>query len=266
MSVMPLLVVGFSVFYMLESFLHCQPLPSYRHRHAFTNLIVTAFNLSTLSLCGLGIAALSSWAAANNIGLFNVFKYDDPIVTSLQFLLVLIVYDLVNYWIHRSQHMLSWLWPLHRIHHSDPYLDVTSSFRFHPFESIYRASIQSVVVISLGMSLAQISAYLFCVVANLLFSHTNILLPRTLDRTIGWFVVTPDLHRVHHSVERRWHDSNYGIILSVWDRLFKSYSDPDKAGPVNIGLRDYQSASTLTVGEILRDPFIDRSHPSSEAN
>lgn len=266
MTVMALLVVGFFVFYILESFLHCQPLPPYRHRHALINLVVAAFNLSTLALCGIGIAAVSNWAAANNFGILNTFKSDDVVVSLLLFLAVLIVYDLVNYWIHRSQHMFSRLWPLHRIHHADPYLDVTSSFRFHPIESIYRAAIQSVVVISLGMSLAQISAYLLCVVAILLFSHTNILLPRTLDRAIGWFVVTPDLHRVHHSVERLWHDSNYGIILSVWDRLFKSFSDPDKAGQINIGLLDYPSASTLSVSEILKDPFVDKSRPTSQAN
>lgn len=263
MPISAILVFGTAFFYLLESIMFCQPLPAYRHRHARINLVITAVNLVTLAGCGIGIAGLSNWVTANEFGLYSFFTTQDSIGHVPLFIAMVIVYDLVNYWIHRSQHMFAILWPLHRIHHSDPYLDVTSGFRFHPFESVYRALIQGAMVVALGMTVSQISVYLIFVVANLLFSHTNILLPRIIDRAIGWIFVTPDLHRVHHSVERRWHDSNYGIVLTIWDRLFQSYSNPDEAGTIIIGLAEYPSAENLSPGQILSDPFAQKNRPVS---
>lgn len=177
MPVAAILVFGTIILYLLEPVMRCQPLPVYRRRHALVNLAVTDVNLVTLAGCGIGIAALSTWATANEIGLSHLLKAGELVTAGPLFVAILFVYDAVNYWIHRSQHIFDALWPLHRCHHSDPYLDVTSSLRFHRFESIYRALIQGSVVVVLGMNLAQISVYLLFAVMILLFSHTNIKLP-----------------------------------------------------------------------------------------
>lgn len=165
------------------------------------------------------------------------------------------LYDFANYLIHRSQHRLEKIWPLHRVHHTDPYLDVTSAFRFHPFETFYRIAVQAGTVILLGMTSEQVGFYLLAASAALLFSHANIKLPRSVDRLLGLVIVTPDLHRIHHSVERKYHDSNYGIVLILWDRLLGTLSDPDRVPAPEIGLAEYPHADRMGVVNILADPL-----------
>ena len=246
-------MVGTVLLYTLEPYLKAQELPIYRTEHAKTNIKISFLNLVILAASGIIVSNVAIWTESTHFG--ARFILTNYVPNTAMFCLNILAYDFVNYWIHRSQHEVTRLWPLHRIHHTDPYLDVTSAFRFHPFETLYRVTIQALAVFLLGITVAEISTYLSVVVCALLFSHTNIKLRRPIDRFIGYFFVTPDIHRVHHAWERRLHDSNYGIVFSFWDRVFGSFSDPDHANQFNIGLKEYPRASSMTVKDILRDPI-----------
>ncbi len=248
-----LFVVGTVLLYTLEPYLKAQELPIYRAKHAKTNLKISFLNLAILAASGIIVSNVALWTAFTQFGArFFLTSY---LPNTVLFFLNILAYDLVIYWIHRSQHEITKLWPLHRVHHTDPYLDVTSAFRFHPFETLYRISIQAVAVFILGITVAEISTYLSVVVCALLFSHTNIKLGRAVDRFLGYIFVTPDIHRVHHAWERKLHDSNYGIVFSFWDRVFGTFSDPDQAKQFNIGLKEYPHACSMKVKDILRDPI-----------
>jgi sterol desaturase/sphingolipid hydroxylase (fatty acid hydroxylase superfamily) len=249
-----ILITLTAVFYLIEPKVSALRIPAWRHRHARINLTVAALNVAVLAGIGLATSAVMQRLHAGPVGLNNLLA-DAGVPAMAATALIVLLYDYLNYWIHRSQHQVNALWPLHRIHHSDPYLDVTSAFRFHPFESLYRAVIQSAGIVVLGMTPPMISLYLVIVVCALLFSHANIRLPAALDRPLSLVLVTPDMHRVHHSHERRWHDSNYGIACSVWDRLHGTFTAPALVTDLIIGHDQYPEAEKLTVAAMLADPL-----------
>jgi sterol desaturase/sphingolipid hydroxylase (fatty acid hydroxylase superfamily) len=143
------------------------------------------------------------------------------------------------------------------MHHTDLDFDTTTGIRFHPLEILLSMLIKMVVIGVLGA--AALGVLLFEVVLNAtsLFNHGNLRLPRKLDRILRWIVVTPDMHRVHHSVIRRETDSNFGFNLPWWDRLFGSYREQPAAGheAMTIGLREYRDPRQLGFGHLLTQPF-----------
>jgi sterol desaturase/sphingolipid hydroxylase (fatty acid hydroxylase superfamily) len=143
------------------------------------------------------------------------------------------------------------------VHHADRDIDVTTAIRFHPVEIGLSMLWKVVVVVPLGAS--PFAVFLFEVILNAcaMFNHANIALPRWFDRILRLFIVTPDMHRVHHAVLRREHDSNYGFNLSIWDRLFRTYTAQPEAGHqgMTVGLNPYQSAAPARFGWSLWLPF-----------
>jgi sterol desaturase/sphingolipid hydroxylase (fatty acid hydroxylase superfamily) len=176
-----------------------------------------------------------------------------------------IALDLVIYTQHVVFHYVPWLWRLHRMHHADVDIDVTTGVRFHPLEILLSLGIKIVAVLALGVPAFAVLVFEVLLNATSMFNHSNVKLPRWLDRAARWIVVTPQMHHVHHSAERAETDSNYGFNLPWWDRLFGTYRAEPKAGEKNIviGLPDFRDASESRITRLITQPF--RSDKSGRA-
>ncbi|HUG98800.1 MAG TPA: sterol desaturase family protein [Gammaproteobacteria bacterium] len=176
--------------------------------------------------------------------------------------------DVAIYWQHRLLHMWPLLWRLHRVHHCDPSFDVTTGVRFHPLEIALSMGIKLGLIMLLGPHPAAVLAFEVLLSAGSLFTHTDIALPRQLDRRLRWLIVTPSMHRIHHSIRRVETDSNYGFHLSVWDRLFGSYT-AEPAGDersMPIGLEDWREPREQTLVSLLLNPFRNPGPRKRDAN
>ena len=171
--------------------------------------------------------------------------------------IAIVLLDAVIYVQHRIAHSVGWFWRLHATHHSDVDLDVTTGNRFHPLEILISAGVKLIAVFALGpLPEAMI---LFEVILNgtAQFNHSNVRIPKSLDRVLRWFVVTPDMHRVHHSVIRTERDSNYGFNLAWWDRLLGTYGAQPSRGheQMTIGLPEFRDPGRLNLYRLLLLPF-----------
>lgn len=197
--------------------------------------------------------AAAVYAQAHGLGLLNAVDWPGWVKT----VIALAVLDLAIWAQHLASHKIPILWRLHQVHHADRDIDVTTAIRFHPVEIGLSMLWKMAVVIPLGAS--PLAVFLFEVILNgcAMFNHANLNLPQPLDRVLRLVVVTPDMHRVHHSVYRREHDSNYGFNLSVWDRLFRTYTAQPKDGHLGmrIGLVPYQDEAPTRLGWSLWLPF-----------
>ncbi|WP_164848379.1 sterol desaturase family protein [Halobacteriovorax sp. HLS] len=157
------------------------------------------------------------------IGLLNYFQ-----LTGVGYYVSsVILLDLVIYWQHRLFHTSNFLWRFHRVHHSDKFLDASSAFRFHPIEMFLSFGVKVFFIVALGLSPQGVIVFEVLLSSFAIFNHANLRLSNRLNRHLARFFVTPDFHLVHHSDQRKIHDSNYGSFLSLWDKVFGSYLDSD---------------------------------------
>jgi sterol desaturase/sphingolipid hydroxylase (fatty acid hydroxylase superfamily) len=170
----------------------------------------------------------------------------------------IIVLDFVIYLQHLMFHAVPLLWRLHMMHHADLDIDVTTGLRFHPLEILISMGIKLSAVMVLGPPVLTVILFEVILNATAMFNHGNIYLPGKIDRILRWFVVTPDMHRVHHSVTIRETNSNFGFNLPWWDRLFGTYRAQPIAGHegMTIGLSQFRDAKQLTFMWMLALPFI----------
>lgn len=212
--------------------------------------------LSSISLRVLFPAAavgMALWAEAQGWGLFNQIG----VPLWLAALVSMIVLDFAVWLEHLLSHKIPLLWRIHRMHHADTGFDLTTALRFHPLEIVLSMLWKAAIVIALGAPAW--SVLIFEVVLNgaAMFNHANIALPPKIDRVVRLLVVTPDMHRVHHSTIPRETDSNYGFSLAIWDRMFSTYTDQPADGHerMNIGLADYRDAAPARFVWSLLLPF-----------
>lgn len=179
-------------------------------------------------------------------------------------LLAVPLLDLAIYWQHRLFHRIPWLWRLHRVHHSDLAFDVTTGVRFHPLELLASLLIKLAVIAALGAPAAAVVVFELLLSVGALLTHADFALPGSLDRRLRWLLVTPSMHRIHHSPRQIETDSNYGFHLSVWDRLFRSYRaaplEPEASMP--IGLEHWREPAAQGLWPLLRQPL---DHPDTKA-
>ncbi|MFH7245845.1 MAG: sterol desaturase family protein [Spirulina sp.] len=194
-------------------------------------------------LAAVGFADI---AAEQGWGLFNVLTLPSGLVI----LLSVMALDLAVYWQHVMFHALPTLWRLHKVHHADRDFDVTTGLRFHPIEIFLSMGIKIAAIALLGAPPVAVLIFEVLLNATAMFNHGNVSLPRSVDRPLRWFVVTPDMHRVHHSIIVRETNSNYGFNLPWWDYLFDTYrARPAKGNDgMTIGLGEYQD--TLRVAQL----------------
>jgi sterol desaturase/sphingolipid hydroxylase (fatty acid hydroxylase superfamily) len=175
----------------------------------------------------------------------------------LAFLLAFLALDLVIYLQHRAFHAVPVLWRLHRMHHADLEFDASTGLRFHPAEIVLSMLLKLAVVAALGAPAAAVLVFEIVLNATSLFNHGNVRLPERVDRLLRLIVVTPDMHRVHHSAVRRETDSNFGFNLPWWDRLFATYRAQPEAGhqAMTIGLEYFRSRRDLWLDAMLLQPL-----------
>jgi sterol desaturase/sphingolipid hydroxylase (fatty acid hydroxylase superfamily) len=223
-----------------------------------TNLgigVVDALLLRLLAMLAVPVAAVAAgfYAERNGIGLLNQVAWPGW----LKLVIALLALDLAIWAQHLVSHKVPIFWRLHQVHHADRDIDVTTAIRFHPIEIGLSMLWKIAVVLVTGAS--PLAVFLFEVILNgcAMFNHANLALPRSLDGILRLIIVTPDMHRVHHSVLRREHDSNYGFNLSIWDRLFRTYTAQPEGGHqgMTIGLPPYQNLNPSRFDWSLLLPF-----------
>jgi sterol desaturase/sphingolipid hydroxylase (fatty acid hydroxylase superfamily) len=201
-----------------------------RQRRWITNGLITVVNTITLNLMNIAMPLLAVGAAMDaggkGWGLFNLLNL--PLWADI--ILTVIILDFVVWFQHLLSHKIPFLWRFHRMHHTDRDLDVTSAVRFHPVEIAYSMLLKIAVVYLLGP--AAIAVVIFEIILNgtAMFNHANLGLSKNIDAILRKVLVTPDMHRVHHSIYRDEHDSNYGFAMSIWDRIFKTYTAQPRDG------------------------------------
>lgn len=185
------------------------------------NLFLFLVNSIVLRLMvPLTLVLVAQWAHLNGIGLFNVFNLSPWLAGAVS----VVALDFAIYWQHVATHKIPVLWRLHKVHHADQEMDVTTAIRFHPFELILSLIYKSLVVALLGAPVSAVIVFELLLFIGPAFNHSNWRVPRRLDDILRWCVVTPDVHRAHHSVFKHEQDTNYGFFLIWWDRLFKTYT------------------------------------------
>jgi len=224
-------------------------------RRWLANLSIVAIDTVAARLAfPLAPFALAGLAQARGWGLFHLW----PIPAGFEVAASVLLLDLLIYTQHRLFHRLPLFWRIHRMHHTDLDLDVSSGTRFHPLEILLSLAIKLAAVALLGASPLAVLVFEILLNATSMFSHANLRLPLPLDRWLRLVVVTPDMHRVHHSVIVRETDSNFGFNLPWWDRLFGTYIPQPREGHegMRIGLKEWRNQDELDLWPLLKIPFI----------
>ncbi len=220
----------------------------------FSNISITFINSALVRLAfpvlAVGVAFFGleqGWGILNNI----------EVPELLAGIIAIIVLDLTIYVQHVVFHLIPPCWKLHMMHHADIDIDVTTGARFHPVEIMLSMCIKISVVAALGAPPWSVVVFEVLLNATAMFNHSNINIPVNIDRVLRLFVVTPDMHRVHHSVIIRETNSNYGFNFPWWDRFFKTYNAQPVKGHtgMKIGLANFRDPGKLTLAHILAIPF-----------
>jgi sterol desaturase/sphingolipid hydroxylase (fatty acid hydroxylase superfamily) len=224
---------------------------SERARHALRNLALGLINaaLTGLVFAGLWLVA-AEWAAANQFGVLHWLAMPAWARLGAAFLL----FDAWMYFWHRLNHRVPFLWRFHRTHHSDPKMDVTTANRFHFGEIVLSSLLRAPVLVLLGLQLWELALYELAMFTVVQLHHANIAMPRWLDRTLRAVIVTPFMHKVHHSRWRPETDSNYSSLFSFWDRLFRTFRLRDDPRTLRLGLDEFDAPEHQTLGGLLATP------------
>ncbi len=220
-----------------------------------SNLGLVVFNTLLLRLLFPAAAVgMAAFAGDQGWGLLNHFAMPYWFAVAI----TVVAMDLVIYLQHVMVHAVPLFWRLHRVHHADLDFDVTTGARFHPFEIILSMLIKFATIIVLGAPVVAVVIFEVVLNAMAMFNHSNIRLPLGLDRVLRLLVVTPDMHRVHHSVEDDEANSNFGFNLSLWDRLLGTYRDQPRGGHegMTIGIHKFRTpAEASRIDGLLLMPF-----------
>lgn len=193
------------------------------------------------------------WAQQNQIGLLHWLNAPGWAAIALSILAL----DLMIYAQHRLMHRWHWLWRMHRLHHSDLALDVSSGVRFHPFEIMFSMGLKIAAVLVLCAPAVAVLAFEILLNGFAMFTHTNLAIPEAADRRLRWTLITPDMHRIHHSVAPGEQNSNFGFHVSWWDRLFRSYRDSPSQpqAELTLGLAQFRAHRQQRFDQLLLQPF-----------
>jgi sterol desaturase/sphingolipid hydroxylase (fatty acid hydroxylase superfamily) len=244
----------FSAMTLLETIAPRRNLLTSKRKRWVCNLLMQVIDVAVLRFLlpvfPVGIAimcAARGWGLLNNVS----------VLPALAYIIGIVALDLTIYLQHRIFHSMPLFWRVHMVHHTDRDIDVTTGLRFHPLEMIISLAIKLAVVAALGAPPLAVLTFEILLNGTTMFNHGNLRLPLGADRIVRMIVVTPDMHRVHHSVLRFETNSNYGFNFSFWDRLFGTYRDQPAAGhdEMKIGLNGYDDERPLRILPMLLLPF-----------
>lgn len=219
------------------------------------NLTIVSLNTLIIRLIfSTATVGVAYFVETNRWGFFSYYHLPFWIT----FIGSIILLDLAIYWQHRVMHAIPLLWRIHRVHHADLDIDVTTGIRFHPIEIVLSMLFKFFIILLFGIPVIAIIIFEITLNATSLFSHSNIQLPPPLDRLLRRVIVTPDMHRVHHSIDLSESNRNFGFNLSCWDRWFRTYQDQPHAGhqKMTIGIKDFRKIDDcVKLRGILSIPF-----------
>lgn len=197
---------------------------SARLTHLGNNFLLSVINTFILRFVfPAGLVGIALFSEENSLGVFNAYDMH----FSSELLLSVVLLDLCIYWQHRLMHTIPLLWKLHGVHHSDQLMDVSTGFRFHPLEMLFSFFIKVGLVVILGISPFAIIVFEILLSSFALFSHSNIVFPYAIEKLLVSLLVTPAMHRIHHSRIIKESNQNFGFSVNCWDRLFASFQKPE---------------------------------------
>lgn len=247
-----ILVAGLVILWLIEGAIPRLRFSNNKYKHAGTNLF---FTLTTAAV-NLGFAFLivkaSEWTSAEKFGVLYLVN----LPTWLHAILALLLLDFIGaYLVHLIQHKIAWMWHFHKIHHTDTAIDATTALRHHPIECVFRVVALFVAIVVAGVPIWMVMLYQTISAFMSQFNHANIHLPHWLDKGLSWIIVSPDMHKVHHSRHQPETDSNYANIFSIWDRLFGTFVTVKDTASISYGLDEYQDARYQQIGPLLKTPW-----------
>ena len=245
---------------LLETAIPLHARGRWNRAHLGPNLALTFLTFATNAAFSAALAATLAWLEANGLGVLRLFAAP----SWLELGIVVLVLDFGFYVTHVAMHKIPGLWRFHRVHHSDPAVDVTTTIRQHPGESVIRYVFLAVFACALGASPGAFAVYRAAVALNGLLEHANLRFPLWLDRLLSLVTTWPNLHKVHHSRAVAQTDTNYGNLFSVWDRLFSTFTPSRQGTHVVYGLAGCDDPATQTTAGLLGLPL--RGAPVSEAS
>ncbi len=227
-----------------------------RRSRWFTNFALTALNIIVMSVLPVSFFTAAVWSVKHHVGAFNVIAMPSVAVV----VLTLLVRGFISFFTHYLAHKFPWLWRVHRVHHLDTELDISTTVRFHPAEFIVNLAVGVPIVVAFGLSPWVLMLYEVFDAAITLFSHANVRIPPALDRVLRYVIVTPDLHRVHHSAWQTETDSNFGAVFPIWDIVFGTFRTATREPheTMALGLEEVRDDRANRLGWLLRSPLLDR--------
>jgi sterol desaturase/sphingolipid hydroxylase (fatty acid hydroxylase superfamily) len=247
--------ISFVVVALAESFLPARSLPSSTTRRWISNYTLVAVSGAVL-LCVYQLTgiALACTLKARSSGLLNRVA----LPYAVRFVIGFLVLDLTAYISHRFFHAIGPLWRIHSVHHSETDLDLTTGLRFHPLEALLVQGLSLVVIAVLGLPPAAVAVVALVVVVQDFFTHANVRMAPSADRWLRWIIVTPGMHRLHHSEQIAEQNTNFATIFSLWDRVFGTYSPGISSRAPSYGLSEIADGSELNAAGLLLLPFRQR--------
>ena len=219
--------------------------------HGVTNVSLAVINTLLIVVVFLGTWTWASIVAEEHG--WGLLHWID-LTAWQEALIAILLFDIFTYWFHRMSHRIPFLWRFHRVHHSDPQMDVTTANRFHFGEIIISSVLRIAVILLIGAQLWHLALYEAIMFPIVQFHHANIVLPPRLDRFLRLFIATPAMHKVHHSRLQPETDSNYTSLLSIWDRMFRSFKTRRDLHAINLGLEGYDAGAKQNLIGLLKTP------------
>ncbi len=248
-----ILVGGLMFFWLLEGAVPLFKFDYKKWRHALPNLFFTLTTIIINFVLAFLLLGTSDWVVANNFGIIN---WIPNMPLWLYVVVGILLMDFIGaYLAHFVEHRVKPLWMIHLVHHSDHKVDTTTANRHHPLESIIRFTFTLAGVFIIGAPIAIVMLYQSMSLVATQFTHANIQLPKKVDKALSYFLVSPDMHKVHHHYVLPYTDSNFGNIFSIWDRLFGTYMEFDREKLI-YGVDVFpDEEKNSNIKELLKQPF-----------
>jgi sterol desaturase/sphingolipid hydroxylase (fatty acid hydroxylase superfamily) len=249
----PVVIITVLAFiFILEGFIPHLQGRRLRIGHGLPHVLTAVLNglLTRLFLAGITIQ-VTGWAQVHSLGLVRMVELPGAV----RIIVVFLLFDIWMYYWHMANHRFSLFWRFHRAHHSDIEMDTTTALRFHPGELLLSSFIRFPVLIVIGMSFSELVLFEVMLNVSMLLHHSNLALPENWDRLLRILIATPNMHRVHHSVEREETNSNFTSLLSLWDRLAGTFRMREDTLTITMGLPSFREEKYQRLWGFLITPF-----------
>jgi len=222
-----------------------------KFKHLIQNFLFQLIVIAMASLLGYMIITTFDWIRSNELGIF----YWLSIPFWFKIIAGIFLLDIADYWLHRMDHKFPLLWRQHRVHHSDTSMDASTALRQSPTELIYFTSGELLISVIFGLEIISMNIFLFLLLPVFFFQHANLSYPDWLDKILGWLIVTPNYHKVHHEQNQYYTDTNYGTLFIIWDKLFGTFKTKP-INEINYGLQEFEGDKMQSFLYLIRSPFI----------